>query len=289
MLKIRKILVPIEFHETSLHIIQVVDAMARSFHSEVVLLHVVAPESYSRREWNHDQPITSDHLLNEVFAYAASDLNEKLPHSLEGLPVKCIVRRGDASTEIIAAAKAEAVDLIAMPTRGRKGFYGHLIGSVTAKVIYEAGQPVLTGTHFPAVAQQGCDVKHVLCGVTFSEHSRPTLQCAAKVASEFQARLTVAHVTPNVDLYGPGGLYADQGWKQELVRSAEELIARLQKETGVTGDSAVESGDPGGGLGKIAAQIGADLLVVGSHFGSGHLGANGYGILAESQIPVLSV
>jgi nucleotide-binding universal stress UspA family protein len=132
-------------------------------------------------------------------------------------------------------------------------------------------------------------VKHVLCGVTFSDHSRATLRCAAKIAEEFQAKLTIAHVAPDVRLYGPGGMYAEGGWERELIASANELVTRVREETGVTGESAVESGDPGKGLAKIAAQVGADLLVVGAHFGGGHLGANRYSILAESPVPVLSV
>jgi nucleotide-binding universal stress UspA family protein len=287
MLKVRKILLPVEFHETTLRVIGVVDSIARRFGSEIVLLHVLAPESYSKQEWKNGRPVTGEDLLEELFAYA-EQLGEKLP-GLEGLPVKCVVRRGDASSEIIEAARHELVDLIAMATRGRAGFYGHLIGSVTAKVMHESEAPVLTGTRFPEVPQQGLSVKRVLCGVTFSEHSLATLECAAKIAAEFQAQLSIAHVTPNVDLYGPGGTYAERRWQQELVASGEELIAKVQEQTGVKGEAAVESGDPGAGLSRIADRVSADLLVVGAHFGGGHLGANGHGILAESKIPVLSL
>jgi nucleotide-binding universal stress UspA family protein len=289
ILQVRKILLPVEFHETTLRVIGVADAIARRFHSEIVLLHVIAPESYSSFDRPGNRPLSPDDLLNQLHAYAEKNLHESLGSALNGLPVKCLVTQGDASTEIIAAAQDEAVDLIAMPTSGRRGFWGHLIGSVAAKVMHECDAPVLTGTQFPDISRQGWDVKHVLCGVTFSDHSLPTLQCAAKIASEVQAKLTIAHVTPDVQLYGPGGTYADPGWQRELVASANDLLARVQQETGITAETAVESGDPGKGLGKIAAQVGADLLVVGAHFGGGPLGANSYGILAESPVPVLSV
>jgi nucleotide-binding universal stress UspA family protein len=289
MLEVHKILVPIEFHEATLHVIGAADCIARRFHSGIVLLHVIAPESYSKRDWRNGHPLAPDNLISELFSYAETELHEKLPPDLKGLAVKCIVRQGDASTEIVAAAKDEAVDLIVMPTRGRKGFYGHLIGSVATKVMYESDRPVLTGTNFPEVMSRGWTVKHVLCGVTFSQHSVPTLRCAAAIAAELQAKLTIAHITPDIELYGPGGMYADRNWQNELVRSSEQLISRLQTETGASGDVAVESGDPGIGLNKIAQRVGADLLVVGCHFGGGHFGVNSYGILAESQIPVLSV
>ena len=289
MLKLRRILLPVEFHERCLRVIGVADSIARRFHSEIVLLHVVSPESYSQQEWKNGRPVTGDVLLDELLSYAEKDLHETVRPWLKGLPVKGVVRRGDPSSEIIKVAEEETVDLIAMATRGRAGFYGHLIGSVTAKVMHESDKPVLTGTNFPEVSQQGGNAQHVLCGVTFSEHSLPTLKCAGRIADEFQAKLTIAHVTPNVDLYGPGGTYADPRWQQELVASAEELIGKVQEQTGVKGEAAVESGDPGAGLSKIGVRVGADLLVVGAHFGGGHLGANGYGILAGSKIPVLSV
>ncbi|HWF37440.1 MAG TPA: universal stress protein [Candidatus Acidoferrales bacterium] len=289
ILQVRKILLPIEFHETTLHVIGVADAIARRFHSEVVLLHVIAPESYSPLDRPGNRPLSPDELLNQLFTYAEKDLHESFGLALNGLPVKCLIRQGDASTEIIAAAQNEAVDLLVMPTSGRRGFWGHLIGSVAAKVIHECDVPVLTGTQFLDISSQSWNVKHVLCGVTFSEHSRPTLQCAAKIANEVQAKLTIAHITPDVQLYGPGGTYADPGWQRELVASANDLLARVQRETGIAAETAIESGDPGKGLAKIAVQIGADLLVVGTHFGGGPLGANTYGILGESPVPVLSV
>lgn len=288
MLRIGKILVPVEFHETSLRILAVAGSIARRFHSEIVLLHVVAPESYSQREWKQNRPIGREDLLPELFEYAERDLHESVRPELEGLPLKCVVRNGDASTEIIEALRQEAVDLIVMATHGRKGFYSHLIGSVTAKVMYASDRPVLAAAHFSGLPNPD-GTRHVLCGVTFAEHSQSTLKCAAKIAAEFQAKLTIAHVTPSVDLYGPGGAVVDRRWQDELVHSAEELIARVQQETGVRGESAVESGDPGTGLSKIADCVGADLLVVGCHYSGGHMGTNSYGIIAESKIPVLSV
>lgn len=289
ILHIRKILLPVQFHETSLRVIGVADALARRFHSEVVLLHVIAPESYSPLDRPGGRLLPPEDLLNQLFTYAEKDLHESLGAALDGLLVKCLVTQGDASIEIIAAAQNESADLVVMPTSGRYGFYGHLIGSVAAKVMQELNCPVLSGTHFPDVITNGAAVKHVLCGVTFSEHSLAVLKCAEKVAAEFQAKLTIAHVTPDVRLYGPGGMYAERGWERELTASAQELLSRVQEQTGVTGDSAVESGDPGKGLAKIASQVGADLLVVGTHFGGGHLGANRYSILAESPVPILSV
>ena len=64
ILQVRKILLPVEFHETTLRVIGVADAIARRFHSEIVLLHVIAPESYS----SFDRPGTGRSRLTNCSA-----------------------------------------------------------------------------------------------------------------------------------------------------------------------------------------------------------------------------
>ena len=289
-MEIRKVLFPVEFHEASLRLIWVAADIVRRFHAQLVILHVVAPESYSARDWKKGRPLASGDLLGELVRYAEQDLRESVQPAVEGLPLRCIVAQGDAASGIIEAARNESVDLIVMATRGNRGFYRHLIGSVTTKVMYETDCPVLTSAHLEKVdAHRELKLDRVLCGVTFSEHSLDVLKCAAQVAAEFQAKLTIAHVTPDVEMYGPGGNYIDRGWKQDLVRSAQELAGRLQQQVGIAAEVAIESGDPGAGLSRIAARTGADLLVVGCHNSGGHFGSNGYGIISQSLVPVLSV
>ena len=289
-MEIRKVLFPVEFHEASLRLIRVAAGIVRRFHSQLVILHLVAPESYSARDWKEGRPLASADLLGELVRYAEQDLGESVQPALEGLPVRCVVGQGDAASGIVEVAQNESVDLIVMPTRGNRGFYRHLIGSVTAKVMYEADCPVLTSAHLEKVeANRELKMDRVLCGVTFSEHSAEVLKCAAQVAAEFQAELTIAHVTPDVEMYGPGGNYIDREWKQDLVRSAQELAGRLQQQVGTAGEVAIESGEAGAGLSRIAARTGADLLVVGCHNSGGHFGSNGYGIVSQSPVPVLSV
>jgi nucleotide-binding universal stress UspA family protein len=287
MLDIRKILFPVEFHEASLQILRVACGIARRFNAEIIVLHVVGTgHDFSP---NDDVTLDSGNLLDELVGYAERSLYEPVRQELEGLRVKCMIRKGHAAQEIVEAAREESASVIVMPTRGYKGFYSRLMGSVTAKVMYDADRPVLTAAHLDNLTSRDLTVKHVLCGVTFSEHSREVLRCAASVSAEFQAKLTIAHITPDVEMYGPGGNYIDQNWKKELVLSAQELIASLQRETGVKGEVAVDSGDPGAALSRIAQQVGADLLVAGCHGSGGHFGSHGYEIVSESQVPVLSL
>jgi nucleotide-binding universal stress UspA family protein len=59
-----------------------------------------------------------------------------------GLRVKTLIRRGDPVTEILAAAREERADLIAMTTHGRTGPARVLLGSVAESVLRHADVPV---------------------------------------------------------------------------------------------------------------------------------------------------
>jgi nucleotide-binding universal stress UspA family protein len=285
---IGRILFPVEFHEKSVGIFGVAAGIARRFHSELLFLHVKSHEESAGTNDPSRWPGTNGDLVSQFVRYADTELHQQIGVELNGLNLRSVTRQGEPAREIAAAAREQAADLIVMPTRSYRGFYQYLIESGTAEVMHETDRPVLAAAHLDALPKE-LTVKRVLCGVTFSEHSQTVLKCAGRIAREFGAKLTIAHVTPDVEMYGPGGDYVDQPWKEELVLSAKELVAKLQQHTGVEGDFAFESGDAGAGLNRIAQQVGADVLVAGCHDSGGHFGTNSYGILAESRIPVLSL
>jgi nucleotide-binding universal stress UspA family protein len=109
------------------------------------------------------------------------------------------------------------------------------------------------------------------------------------MAAEFGARLTLANVTAGVELWGPGGSYVDQRWKEELVGNASQQMAKLQQDTGIKADVFIGSGDVPKVLSQAAKQAKADLLVTGCYPYGGHLRTHGYGIICAVAIPVLSV
>ena len=57
---------------------------------------------------------------------------------------KFVIRTGEVVSEILAAIGAFEVDLIVIPTHGRRGLKKVLLGSVAEQVIRESPVPVLT-------------------------------------------------------------------------------------------------------------------------------------------------
>jgi len=47
---------------------------------------------------------------------------------------------------------------------------------------------------------------------------------AAQMAAEFGARLTLAHVTASVEMWGPGGSYVNPKWKEEISEPSSDWI-----------------------------------------------------------------
>jgi nucleotide-binding universal stress UspA family protein len=285
-----KILLPVEFPTTSLRVVRQAAFLARHFHSEIILLHVVAPMSYPVGMIELGYELTGG-LHAEVVKRAQQDLDQSLKQELDGIAVKRLLLNGDPAREIVQAARDEKVNLIMMSTHSRGVFYRFLLGSVAAKVLHDSDCSVWAEAYTEEAPAREFAIRNVVCAVDLSHHGRNTVARAAQIAAEFEARLTLVHITAGVDIYGPGGPRILPRWKKELVDYAAKEIAKLQQDVGTKAEVIIDSGDVHQLLNRAAEQSKGDLLVIGHFAPGGHLGANhsGYGIIRESHIPVLSV
>jgi len=124
------------------------------------------------------------------------------------------------------------------------------------------------------------------------ERSQPhTASLAAEMAAAVDAKLTFVHITASMEIYGPGGSNVDPVWKETIVGFAANEIAKLQQYVGTKAEVIIDSGNVPELLNRAAEQTKADVLVIGYSPLRGHLGdnGNGYGIIRESHLPVLSV
>ena len=291
MLSIQKILVPFVFTDTSRQVARQAAWLARRFHAEIILLHVVTPLSYPASVLESGHEITARDLQAHIVQQAQKDLDEALLPELDGIAVTRMLLRGDPAHEIVKTARDLNVDLIVMSTHGHGVFYRFLLGSVTAKVLHESHCPVWTGAHLEQTPAREFSIRHALCSVDLSTRSRHTASLAAELAAAADATLTLVHITDSVEVYGPGGPRVDPAWKEMIVGFAAKEIAKLQQEVGTKAEVIIDSGNVPELLNRAAERTKADLLVVGHSPGRSHLGDNGegYGVIRESHIPVLSV
>jgi nucleotide-binding universal stress UspA family protein len=274
-----------------LHVVRQAAWLARRFSAEIILLHVVTPLSYPAGVLESGHEITARDLHAHIVQRAQRDLDQAMWPELNGVAVTRVLLRGDPAHEIVKTARDQSVDLIVMSTHGYGAFYRFLMGSVTAKVLHESHCPVWTGAHLEGAPAGEFSIRHVLCSVDLSGHSHHTALLAAEMAAAVGATLTLVHITASVEMYGPGGFHVDPVWKERIVGSAAKEIAKLQQDVGTKAEVIIDSGNVPELLNQAAAQTKADVLVIGYKPLRGHLGdnGNGYGIIRESHIPVLSV
>jgi nucleotide-binding universal stress UspA family protein len=279
------------FADTSQRVVHQAAWLARRFHAEMILLHVVTPLSYPAGLMESGHEITARDLHASIVQRAQKDLDQALRPELDEIAVTRVLLRGDPASEIVKTARDQNVDLIAMSTRGEGTFYRFLLGSVTAKVLHEIHCPVWTGAHLEEATQREFSIRHVLCSVDLSPHSHHTASLAAEMAAAVNATLTLVHITASVEFYGPGGSHLDPVLKEKTVGFAAEEIAKLQNAVGTHAEVIIDSGNVPELLNRAAERTKSDVLVIGHIPGRSHLGdnGNGYGIIRESHIPVLSV
>lgn len=139
MINLKRVLVPIDFSETSEAALKYGIALARAFKAEIHLLHV--PE-------HPGQGAEAEYPLGifETMQNAAHDRLGKLLTAGETKELKpqLAMRLGKPPAEIIRYAHEHGIDLIVMGTHGRQGVAHVLIGSVAERVVRGAPCPVLT-------------------------------------------------------------------------------------------------------------------------------------------------
>ena len=290
-LHIQKILVPVVFPNTSLHVMHQAAWLARRFQAEIVLLHVIEPFRDPGGELESGHQISVRDLHAHLAESAQKDLQDALRPELDGISVTRLLLKGEPEEEIVRTARDQNVDLLMMSTHGHGPFYRFLLGSVTAKVLHEYDGPVWTGVHLEQPPMREFSVRQVLCSTDLSPHSLHTISLAAGLAAAVDATLTLVHVTAGVETFGPGGTHIDLAWQEAIVGYAARRIAQLQEDAGTKANVLIRSGRVTEQLNQAAQQTNADVLVIGHALGRSHLGdnGNGYGIIRASAIPVLSV
>jgi len=138
-LKLKRILVPIDFSECSKKALQYALPLASEHEAALTLLYVVPP-AYGAGEYggiNYAQLEASMRTDGEkaLSKLAAAELSGEVAGDT-------LVRVGSPAREIIETAKDLPADLIVISTHGRTGLKHVLLGSVAEHVVQRAPCPV---------------------------------------------------------------------------------------------------------------------------------------------------
>jgi nucleotide-binding universal stress UspA family protein len=138
--KINSILVPHDFSETAQRALEFALDLAEPLGARI---HVVFAYDVLAYGFPEAPAMATDTAQIERAARTALD-DVASRARRPGVAVETVLRRGPAWSEINAAAKDTAANLIVMGTHGRRGVARALLGSVAEKVVRTAPCPVLT-------------------------------------------------------------------------------------------------------------------------------------------------
>lgn len=297
MTDIKRVLCPVDFSEFSRHALDYAVAIARYYGANVSALHVVAPIASAIP--------SGDAGLYPPFAYSPADLDQFrrelamfAADSIGTTPIGSDVVEGSPVREIVRRAAELPADLLVLGTHGRSGFERLFMGSVTEHVLVKAPCPVLTVPRRAPDAVPAGPVlfTRILCAVDFSPASLKALDYARSLAGASGATLAVLHVVERVPIFdpvmmgGPGTPEYDAHAKEIAVRHLHDCLAG-----GGHGSSASEVIAEGKAYVEIlrtAAELDADVIVLGAHTGRAGLlaiGSTMNHVVRQARCPVLTL
>jgi len=170
-----------------------------------------------------------------------------------GIAVTEMVREGDPTEEIVAAAREVNAEVIVMGSHSNRTLWDVLLGSVTEKVVKHAPCPVIAVSHTPT--QRSVEKGPVLLVTDFSDAAEQAVKVAASLAKERGERLIVLTVTGR----GLGKRIASLG--------LEHLLADLRAQ-GTPAEGMLRCGKRGHiypEIVRVAEEVQSSIIVMGSH------------------------
>ena len=143
-MKIKVILVPIDFSSTSLDALESAVDFAKSFKAGLTVLFVIEPIYYAVPDFV-GAPAAMGSLIEEQIRTGREQLLAlQRRYAKRRVKLRTLMRTGTPYQEIVNTAKSLKADLVVMATHGRTGVTHLLLGSVAERVVRSAHCPVLT-------------------------------------------------------------------------------------------------------------------------------------------------
>ncbi|HEV2834744.1 MAG TPA: universal stress protein [Pyrinomonadaceae bacterium] len=301
MFPFRNILFPTDFSSHAHAALKYAAGFARDARGRVLLVNVqdakvpdnlLTLPAYVFEE--HD-----NNWLRELRAQVKNLLTDPL---VRGVEVDPIFRDGDPAAEIARVAFEHQVDLITVATRDRSRLSRAFGGSLAEDIVAEAPCPVLAirppqrdfVEHREGHTQ--IRVNRVVVATNFRPSSSAATQLAASISNHLGAELHAVYVIGDYfeqisAVFPEGGLAA----LTRLRSHVQERMSQLTRSSGPRATTHIAEGRPYQEIVKLAANLDADLIVIGtavhgSLFGSNQvLGSEIERVIRNAPCPVLCV
>jgi nucleotide-binding universal stress UspA family protein len=253
----KKILVPLDGSELAEKALPYAKTIAKLKNSNVILFAVSLTIFVDRR----------DRLFASYVEVNAKELNE------EGIKATAATSYGDVAEEILKYANNNKMDLIVMATHGYAGAKQWMFGSITQKVLYGTGIPVLLiKSKSPQVS---VEFNRILLPVDGSPFSESTFPYVEELTKNTNGEILLLHICepPIVPSYGSRPInptwkkYRDDMWaemEQQSTIYLKKTKAALKKK-GIKVKSRIakaQTGEVAQTIMKISKEENVDLIVI---------------------------
>lgn len=302
-LKIRRVLVPVDFSVASLQALEFAVPLSKRFVAELHLIHVLEPD-YPLAA-TAAMPLIIPELeagrrirrfLKHIAHSHGVELHRENIHCLNGRPFE----------KICDLARDSQVDLIVIATRGNTGLKHLALGSTAERVVRYSPCPVLVvrGASQNNAAFRngnlppGSAMKQILVPIDFSDCSMKSLTFATALAREFGAKLLLLHSVhlPYYVANDEYGRYDFPMLMQQQENAASKMMRDLMQNTswhGTEVQSSLQSGHAGDQICAQAKDNGVDVIVLATHGRTGlkhaFIGSTAEYVVRHAQCPVLVV
>ncbi len=262
-------------HQTPLHICHIIDTLGED---ELWTALFDAP----------------DKLEERILRTAAERVRAFANDSLDGFESPndrhVLIAVGTPHVEIDKFAREKQAELIVCGTSGHGRLRNMLFGSTAHRLTHATHRPLLFVPecgHLPPA-------KHVLVAVDFSECSQAALRWAASAASRWGSSVTAVHslgVSAMAAGYEQPETFAPM--VDVLVGQREDALGRQLADHSIVGSVVISRLPPGLAIVETAAEVGADLIVMGTHgrgaVGRLLLGSVALRVLRQTKVPVATI
>jgi nucleotide-binding universal stress UspA family protein len=276
--KIEKILVPIDFSETSMLAIEHAAFTAQLFKAELVLLHVIEKHFEKFNIVVPELRVESPSGMTNAVEKRLEDIAQNI-RTKYGVKSTCSTTDGNIFTEVISISKEHKTDLVIMGTHGASGFVEFFVGSNTFKVASQSECPVIS---IQAQAQK-LGFKDIVLPIDLSAHSRQKVHHAIVMAKHFSSIIHLVGLEDSKDESELKKLHQHMDQIEEFITKNE--LACIKKFLPATNQAKMTI--------DYASEINADLIIImtdqDENLSGRLLGSYAQQIVNHSKTPVMSI
>ena len=283
-IRLKKLLVAIDFSEQTTRTLEAAISIARSFGSELLLVNAATPAVYGTGA----EPVPI-----ETFEVNLDIAKARMRELVAGCNELKVIRHREfvaycGPVDLIARiVKDEKVDLVIAGSHGASGMERLAIGSIAQSILQQIPCPTLVvGPHCTAVQHP---FRSILLATDLERTGLRAAQYASGLAERFSGKLTLLHVVE------PKAMHQERRPEFSEDDTLRALRRLLPQDLGIytSGEVCIEHGKAGEMITHVAHSICPGLIVMGVREGamfSDHaLGSTLAHVIREAYCPVLVV